>query len=114
MSCIASKIRRKACGRWWKNASRSGRIAEQFAGNARDDAIHNAISLTPFRVRHTLNFQFAGMGSGEGREIRPRSRHCKRLQGRKPGYPPMPQRLRALREKGRCQTPRCLVGFFFA
>src|SRR5882724_9205587 len=43
-------------------------------------------------ARHTLEFQFAGMGSGEGRANRPRSRHCNRLKSRKPGHPLMPQR----------------------
>ena len=55
------------------------------------------------------------MGSGEGRENRPRSRHCDRLKSRKPGYPPMPQRLCALREKEswRC-APVSRGAFFFA
>jgi hypothetical protein len=37
-------------------------------------------ALTRCDARHTLDFQFAGMGSGEGRENRPRSRHCNRLK----------------------------------
>jgi len=49
-------------------------------------------SLTWMWARHTLEFQFAGMGSGEGRANRPRSRHCNRLKSRKPGHPLMPQR----------------------
>jgi hypothetical protein len=48
--------------------------------------------LTVKCTRLTLIFQFAGKGSGEGRANRPRSRHCDRLKGRKPGHPPMPQK----------------------
>ena len=48
---------------------------------------------------------FAGKGSGEGRANRPRSRHCNRLQSRKPGYPPVPRRLRFSREEARSLSP---------
>jgi iron complex transport system substrate-binding protein len=62
-------------------------------------------ALTLPDVRLTLLFQFAGMGSGEGRENRPRSRHCNRLNRRKPGYPPAPHRDCAFREKKRRRQP---------
>jgi len=58
---------------------------------------------------------FAGMGSGEGRENRPRSRHCKRLrsspQARLPAHA---AETGVLREKERgYHAPRFSWGFFF-
>src|SRR3984893_11357051 len=102
MNCTGWRIHRKDCGPWWKSVNRIGRIVrQQFKSKLKKiEERWFADALTHWQARHTLDFQFAGMGSGEGRENRPRARHCNRLKSRKPGYPPMPQRLRRSSPEG--------------
>ena len=70
-------------------------------------------TLTLPHPRHTLSFQFAGKGSGEGRENRPRSRHCNRLNEPQARLPSRAAEASAFREKKRSQVaPRCLAGLF--
>jgi hypothetical protein len=69
-------------------------------------------ALTLHQARLKLEFQFAGTGSGEGRVNRPRSRHCNRLNSRKPGHPPMPQRVTLFAREGDAESPRLSRGAF--
>ena len=89
----------------WKSASPTGKIAE-----APRKFFEHALTLS--HARHTLEFQFAGMGSGEGRANRPRSRHCNRLKSRKPGHPPMPQRAALFARKSHAIRPKVSRGAF--
>src|ERR1700682_6478173 len=103
MSFIALRIHRKVSAHLWKSANPTGRTAK----NRRHLFSHSIFSraLTLHLARHTLEIQFAGKGSGEGRANRPRSRHCDRLKSRKPGYPPMPRGLRLSREEVASLSP---------
>src|SRR5260370_16915982 len=95
MNFTALKIPRKGCAHWSKSASPTGRIVEyprRFFSCAVFTRAILSRALTLQRTRHTLKFQFAGKGSGEGRVKRPRSRHCDRLKTRKPGPPSVPQK----------------------
>src|SRR5580658_6995261 len=57
--------------------------------------------------------KFAGNGSGEGRANRPRSRHCNRLQSRKPGHPSKPRKHpRFSRERAQVKPRRHSRGAF--
>src|SRR6266850_7623282 len=108
MNSIASRIRRRASARSWKSANQTGKIAESPR-----KVFEHALTLS--HARHTLEFQFAGRGSGEGRANRPRSRHCNRLKSRKPGHPLVPQRYASFARKSAAAKP--LVdswGFFVA
>src|SRR6267143_7115276 len=105
MNSIASRIRRKASARSWKSANQTGKIAE----SPRNVFKH---ALTLSQTQHTLEFQFAGRGSGEGRANRPRSRHCNRLKSRKPGHPPMPQRAALFARKSDAGSPKVSRGAF--
>jgi iron complex transport system substrate-binding protein len=114
------KIPRKACALSSKSASPTGKI-----NSAKNLAILERIDLAYMRglnshfvlqngFSHICEY-FAGTGSGEGRENRPRSRHCKRLrnspQARLPAHA---AETGVLREKERgCHAPRCSWGFFF-
>src|SRR5258708_19877179 len=115
MNSIASRIRRKACAHWLKNASPIGRIGERsprFFCLSRCTRIVFSRALTLLQARLTLKFQFAGKGSGEGRVNRPRSRHCNRLKSRKPGHPPMPQRAALFARKSHAIRPKLSRGAF--
>src|SRR3981189_3697772 len=98
MNSIASRIRRRVSARSWKSANQTGKIAESPR-----KVFEHALTLS--HARHTLEFQFAGRGGGEGRANRPRSRHCNRLKSRKPGHPPVPRRLRFSREEAPSLSP---------
>src|SRR5713101_9167188 len=116
MSSTASRIPRKVCVHLSKSANPIGRIAERprrfFIRTIFSCAVFSH-ALTLPRARHTLKFQFAGKGSGEGRANRPRSRHCDRLKSRKPGYPPVPRGLRFSREEAPSLSPNAArVGLF--
>src|SRR5216683_4252420 len=105
MNFIVWKTRKKVCARWSRNGSPTGRIAEPrgVAG----------AHLTHPPPPHTLKFQFAGPGSGEGRVNRPRSRHCDRLKCRKPGHPPALMRAVLFARKSDAASPRVSRGAFF-
>src|SRR5437762_13238402 len=115
MSFIALRIRRKACAHLWKSASPTGRTAERrrhfFSHSIFSRAIFSR-ALTLHLARHTLEIQFAGTESGEGRANRPRSRHCDRLKSRKPGHPSMPQRAALFARKSDAGTPKVSRGAF--
>src|ERR1700682_572327 len=115
MTSTASRIRRKACAHWWKSASPTGRTAE----HPRLLFVRAIFSCTVFcraltlqRLRHTLEFQFEGKGCGEGRVNGPRSRHCDRLKGRKPGHPPVPQNAALFARKSYAGSPKLSRGAF--
>jgi iron complex transport system substrate-binding protein len=74
------------------NTSRERDVAAAFRGGRLARSLKGRPARIDTPSRGTLNslHQFAGRGSGEGRENRPRSRHCDRLKGRKSGYPPLP------------------------
>src|SRR5467141_2360137 len=120
MSFIALRIRRKACAHLWKSASPTGRTAEHrphlFSRSIFGRAIFSGAifsrALTLHLARHTLKIQFAGKGSGEGRVNRPRSRHCDRLNSRKPGHPSMPQRAALFARKSDARSPKVSRGAF--
>src|SRR5712692_6185431 len=116
MNSTASRIPRKVCVHLSKSVNPIGRIAERprrfFIRTIFSCAVFSH-ALTLPRARHTLKFQFAGKGSGEGRANRPRSRHCDRLKSRKPGHPPHAAQGRALREKERCRKPQGVSWGFF-
>src|SRR5713226_4167194 len=104
MNFIVWKTRKKVCARWSRNGSPTGRIAEPrgVAG----------AHLTHPPPPHTLKFQFAGPGSGEGRVNRSRSRHCDRLKCRKPGHPPALMRAVLFARKSDGASPRVSRGAF--
>src|SRR5467141_2278778 len=106
MSSIASRIRRRASARSWKSANQTGKIAESPR-----KVFEHALTLS--HARHTLEFQFAGRGSGEGRANRPRSRHCNRLKSRKPGHPPVPQKAALFARRGAAAKPQGFSWGFF-
>src|SRR5229473_7451719 len=115
MNFTALKIPRKGCAHWSKSASPTGRIVEyprRFFSCAVFTRAILSRALTLQRTRHTLNFQFAGKGSGEGRVNRPRSRHCNRLRSRKPGHPPVPQRAALFARKSHAIRPKLSRGAF--
>src|ERR1700682_1718195 len=115
MNSTASRIRRKACARWWKSASPTGKIAEharRFFIRAIFSCAASSHALTLQRLRHTLEFQFAGKGCGEGRVNRPRSRHCDRLKSRKPGHPLVPQNAALFARKSYAGSPKLSRGAF--
>src|SRR6267378_7106352 len=115
MSFTASKIRRKVCARLWKSVSPTGKIAERpqrFFSHAMFSRAVFSGALTLQRARHTLEFQFAGKGSGEGRVNRPRSRHCNRLKSRKPGHPPVPQKAALFARRSDAGSPKVPRGAF--
>src|SRR5713226_2508849 len=104
MNFIVWKTRKKVCARWSRNGSPTGRIAEPrgVAG----------AHLTHPPPPHTLKFQFAGPGSGEGRVNRSRSRHCDRLKCRNPGHPPALMRAVLFARKSDAASPRVSRGAF--
>src|SRR6202158_866736 len=110
MSFIALRIHRKVSAHLWKSANPTGRTAK----NRRHLFSHSIFSraLTLHLARHTLEIQFAGKGSGEGRANRPRSRHCNRLKSRKPGHPSMPQRAALFARKSDAGSPKVSRGAF--
>src|SRR5713226_8515065 len=115
MSSTASRLRRKVCARWSESASPTGRTAEHplcFFSRAIFILAVFSSALTLQRARHTLKFQFAGKGSGEGRVNRPRSRHCDRLKSRKPGHPPMPHKAALFARESDAGSPRVSRGAF--
>src|SRR6266852_7272018 len=115
MSFTASRIRKKACAHWWKSASPIGRIAKhprRFFNHSLLRFASFSRALTLSHSRHTLEFHFAGKGSGEGRVNRPRSRHCDRLKSRKPGHPPVPQRAALFARKSVAECPKVSRGAF--
>src|SRR5229473_8471819 len=115
MSFTALRIRRKACAPSWKSANPTGRTAEHrrhlFSHSIFSRAIFSR-ALTLHLARHTLKIQFAGKGSGEGRVNRPRSRHCDRLNSRKPGHPSMPQRAALFARESDAGSPKVSRGAF--
>src|SRR6266851_8093606 len=115
MNSTASKTRRRVCTLWWKSASPTGRTAERTLSFFDCSAFSFPVcsrALTLLRAQHTLNFQFAGKGSGEGRVNRPRSRHCDRLKSRKPGDPPVPQKAALFARKSDAIGPKVSRGAF--
>src|SRR6267378_6579720 len=106
MNSIASRIRRRVSARSWKSANQTGKIAESPR-----KVFEHALTLS--HARHTLEFQFAGRGSGEGRANRPRSRHCNRLKSRKPGHPPVPQKAALFARRGVAAKPQGFSWGFF-
>ncbi len=72
------------------------------------------LMLTPHRARLRLPFDnLAGLGSGEGRENRPRSRHCdRRKKCRKSGRPPTPPLPALFARKSEAMRSTILVGLF--
>src|SRR5260370_16965738 len=116
MNSTASRIRRKACARWWKSANPTGRIAKRRRHLFRCPMSIRAVfcrALTLRRARHTLKFQLAGRGSGEGRVNRGRDGHCDRLKSRKPGHPPVPQRAALFARRSDAASPKVSRGAFF-
>src|SRR6266851_2404172 len=115
MNSTASKIRRKVCAHLSESANPTGKIAKHprrfFIRTIFSCAVFSH-ALTLQRARHTLKFQFAGKGSGEGRANRPRSRHCDRLKSRKPGHPPMPQKAMLFARKSDAGSPKVSRGAF--
>src|SRR5712664_4941368 len=115
MSSTASRIPRKVCVHLSKSANPIGRIAERprrfFIRTIFSCAVFSH-ALTLPHARHTLKFQFAGKGSGEGRANRPRSRHCDRLKSRKPGHPPVPQKAALFARESDAASPRVSRGAF--
>src|SRR6266481_2565615 len=115
MNSTASRIPRKVCVHLSKSANPIGRIAERprrfFIRTIFSCAVFSH-ALTLPRARHTLKFQFAGKGSGEGRANRPRSRHCDRLKSRKPGHPPMPHRAALFARRSDAGSPKVSRGAF--
>src|SRR6266852_1886688 len=115
MNSTASRIRKRVCALLWKNANPTGKIAERRRRVFRHSMLRRAVfsrALTLRRLRHTLKFQFAGKGSGEGRVNRPRSRHCDRLKSRKPGHPPVPQRAALFARESDAIRPKVSRGAF--
>src|SRR5712664_117746 len=115
MNFTALKIPRKGCAHSSKSASPTGRIVEyprRFFSCAVFTRAILSRALTLQRTRHTLKFQFAGKGSGEGRVNRPRSRHCDRLKSRKPGHPSVPQKAVLFARKSDAASPRVSRGAF--
>src|SRR5208282_1167557 len=109
MSSTASRILKKDSAHSSKSANQTGKTADLI----RQSRSYRALTLP--NPRHTLNFQFAGKGSGEGRENRPRSRHCNRLNVPRARLPSRAAEASAFREKKRCQKPQGVSrGFFVA
>src|SRR5260370_16639 len=53
-----------------------------------------------------------GGGGGKGGDVGRRARHCDRPKGRKPGYPPLPQRPALFARKSAGESPRLSRGAF--
>ena len=96
-----------------RSANRLGRTGKHKNVEwCRANRNRHSIRLTDIGYRAYTHSQFAGKGSGEGRENRPRSRHCNRLKSRKPGYPPVPRFAKLLARRSCAGCPTKLAGHF--